>query len=323
MIKTLRKKFAARSVVVLVAASAMLGGCALTSEFNNAGDPECIKPNQTSGFKNEPKKRLYGMLGEARKSSVADYIFDSLDGRNVYVCYEPDLSKKQGADGLTLGNYMNVVRRINLNTDYEAERLTETLVHEGRHAQQDARGLNWHSSGNVRPEERLAINWMKEADARLAGIVFAYEMQQAGEPEHMRILKRDTWYRPMIRAFERSLAQNPDDMLEAMRSSLKAFRGGYGLSRHYDGSIIKWLGDNEVEYDPDKPARTLLTDRTMMRLGDMAPYGNYMNEELMDFIRNSISSDYVAGLESDYKRGKLGFDDSIPFHGPPPNRMID
>lgn len=314
---SLKKRFKARAAVIVVALSSVMGGCSSIPDIRSGGDDKCLPLGNSTSVSTDYQKKVAQMFSIARSSPTATTISNNLASRNVYVCYEPALKKENSRDGITVGNYVNTIRRVNLNPTYSVDRLMETFVHEIRHAEQDARNVHWYKRGNIREEQRVMIQWLTEADARLAGIVFAYEMQQAGNSKFMNRVKRDSWYRPMVRAFEKSLKDNPGDIHRAMRQSLKAFRATTGLAKHYDYKVASWANKRHRSFDPKSPEKILVTDELLKRIGDMGPYGNYMNDEMMDFIRGSVTPEYYSALKNS---NRYGLDSE---GGPIPDRMID
>ncbi len=120
-------------------------------------------------------------------------------------------------------------------TGVDAESAASLLVHEGRHALQDAQGAldfqkePWRlTAGGFMDAVRGA-----EADAHAVQAQFAYERRQSGHPEAWRFMER--FNRPTVEGFDRAAARDSAQALsgEARAAAFDAFLGDAAQTRTY------------------------------------------------------------------------------------------
>jgi hypothetical protein len=251
----------------------------------------CVSAAELHNAKTPEQLRLVELFKEARKSPTGYSIMDSLAKDNVPVCYDDTFDLKDACGFFTLGVYYSGGSKLVKLNSNPARELTviRTLVHEGRHKEQDDVGALLIPPGNYMEHEYLIKKWTTEADARLSAILYGYERAQKGDLTHINKLRRSSGYSFLLSAFENSLANDPNDMHEAMRSVIKAFRRNRSLARNYDNNMIDQLERLKYSFNPGKPVETILTDDLLNSVGEIGSYGNYMNQDLMSFIRSSVS----------------------------------
>lgn len=257
---------------------------------------QCVYAGRTDNLRTEAQKKLHGLFWEAGLSPTGDHILQTARDNGTFVCYDPKLNEPNSCGFVTIGRNYVGRNHITLNPSSRYRKRTiNTLVHEIRHRQQDDMGFS--NNGNFKESDIMIRHWLKEADARLSSLVFAYEMQQQGHDEQQKILNGTKGYSHMMTAFVESL-QAGEGTAEAMRSAIRVFRDNELLARNYDNSILSYLEQANYRFDPEKPEDVLLTDEALMQLGQIGDYPNYMNEELMGFIRSSITYDYFESLSA-------------------------
>ena len=72
-------------------------------------------------------------------------------------------------------------------------------------------------------------------------------------------------------------------MLNAMETSMQAFRENRSLHRHYERSARR----TAPRFDENERPKALVTPKSLERLGRTA-YGNYMSDELVRFMMNEL-----------------------------------
>lgn len=166
------------------------------------------------------RKVLDSLRAEGVQIRQSDAALDAMApaGLRLMALYDPD--RKQ----ITLRE-----------TGVDAESAASLLVHEGRHALQDAQGAldfqkePWRlTAGGFMDAVRGA-----EADAHAVQAQFAYERRQSGHPEAWRFMER--FNRPTVEGFDRAAAGDPAQALsgEARAAAFDAFLGDAAQTRTY------------------------------------------------------------------------------------------
>lgn len=291
------KKAFQRAAMALVPLSCIAGAFFVPVENIIAGErpaaDSCIYASDLRrDLKTNQQKNLNWYLEEIRSSKIGESILAATDMENTRICYDKALDNTDDGGYVTYGLYAPSHNMIKLNPNPKyAKHMTTTLIHEIRHRQQDDMGFRGaHDHGNYKETELMTMQWIKEADARLASVVFADEMLKQGTPKHMEALLSLSGYSHLAAAFTGAVRDVPDDVPQAMRTAVKTFRTNLSLACHYDSAKLDYL-DHQINYkfDPQKPLNKAISDRALRNLGEMGPYGNYMNEELKRFIRKSVT----------------------------------
>jgi len=275
----LRKRFAARTAGLLVSA-ALLTGCtgSVIEQFNSVSGGDCISAADRDGFTTAEQRRLNGILETIRQTPTGRHIMTYSERARTSYCFNTAM---RGGDANAV--YYPWANRSDILPKASDARMTGSVVHEARHRQQQSMGVRWLAQGNVPLVERTLMKELIEADARLAAIVYAHEMRQRGDGSYMDALRKDSTYRPMVRAFEREFANSGGNMLNAMETSMQAFRENRSLHRHYERSARR----TAPRFDENERPKALVTPKSLERLGRTA-YGNYMSDELVRFMMNEL-----------------------------------
>ena len=172
------------------------------------------------------------------------------------------------------------------------------MVHELRHKFQldTLGGDGWLTTPrNVPGRERVLINWLTEADARLAAVVYAWEMAQRGDRKYADDLRKNAWYRPLLTAFEASLAQKPGDMKAAMQAVILAFTQVPPLARNYANAAMDYIERAGARFNPREAAATVMDAVSLQRIGAAEPYGNYIDAGFIaEFSGKFTDADFDA-----------------------------
>jgi len=232
------------------------------------------------------------MPGQKVLSSIYNDLRAVPVGRNlaeesVALCLDPSFGQMKGLR--VFGDYGDNMVRLNARRTIPAVESRLTAIHEYRHHVHEKLNIFFHSNGNIPVHERVIVLWMMEADARLASVMYAYEMQQIGQPQYVAHLKKrkDSDYR----AFAAHLSQKPGDVRGAMQAAFLSFIQTEYLTSAYASDVREWVENNKLECDPQKPVLTLLDDAHLMKMGEMAPYGNYMTLDMIEAMKRGFTGE--------------------------------
>lgn len=266
----------------------------LLSVINYKTNDSCVYAGHGKPLDSQRQKHLLTLYNEASKSQTGKDIVTGLYQDGSMLCFADNLNKVDQYGFFSLGSYDPNLNIVKLNPNpVRYNNLPGTLVHEGRHHQQDYTNLGGYNDGNYLESDLVIRNWVKEADARLAAILYSYEMLQEGNAGHMVALSAD--HRTMLEAFLTEMMES-DDIHEAMRATVRAFRDNEALAENYDINHITFMNKVGYHFNPEEDVDELLTDEMLMKMGQVGHYGNYMDEGLMEFIRNSVTMDDYKNL---------------------------
>ncbi|MDB5492074.1 MAG: hypothetical protein JWO78_1923, partial [Micavibrio sp.] len=180
-----------------------------------------------------------------------------------------------------------------------AERVTDTWrevfsLHEVRHRFQRRIGLDYGGGGNIPERERVVLYWMNEADARLTGILYAFEKAERGDKSQLQAVADD---QTMINAFYKTLNQDRTNVPEAARMAMLAFLEQKSFLADYANSTLDWIDQARKAYDPEQPATTLLSREKLMKMGEIG-YGNYMTDAVIDAFDQAFSPENYQSLKT-------------------------
>ncbi len=256
----------------------------------------CIDIGSRWSFPNVEKLRLRQVVAEAFRSPTGRLSLNTARKAGTPLCYDKALQEPTPCGSKLTGQLWG--DKLRLNADTELVSQAKTAVHEARHKYQFQRGISWSKTdGNYREADRIAVYSAMEADSRVISILFAWEMEQAGRPEHLQELKNQPWYAHMVEAFEESLSRKPGDILEASRAAFLTFRSIPDLAKDYDHQVASWIEKYPFEaFEPEMPADVLMTHGQMQALGNLGRYGNYMTPDVMAYIAGLADQDAFDNL---------------------------
>lgn len=264
------------------------------SAMNKANGNSCVYTGLYKDSYTTRQKNLHSIYEKAAKTEIGAEVMQDLKQSETVLCYRDELKANSAEDLVIYGRYIEGLNTITLNSDIRHSKAV-TLVHEGRHHQQYMMDLKDPYSDDNYPEEEILIrNWLEEADARLAEILYLRERYIIeGDTEYLKVLSMDN--KRMVLALE-GILRTTGDMEEAMRSAILAFRDNEEMAGYYDEKEMDFLETVGYRFDPDKETGQLLTDEDLMKIGDMGAYGHYMNEDFMSRIRQSLTRDDYHAL---------------------------
>lgn len=279
---------------------AAFGTSALTMACGNGkaapsvsdADRNCVTAKTILNPKTDNQKRLADIFNKAAQTKTGKSLLKHAMKDDAKICFDPELDKVDACGFFTVGAYYPGLNIISLNpsTRLSDETIIKTLVHEARHKKtEDAHQLPYF--GNVPEWERITRMFITEADARMTSVVFAYEKKKQGDGRYWNALLRSSGYRPIVKAFDKSLSQNPKDMKAAMRAGMWAFFEMPHYTRNYANNVVAWIEKYDFHFDPDRPASHMVTDSYMKSVGQSGSYGNYMNDALMQKVRTAYTQD--------------------------------
>lgn len=221
----------------------------------------------------------------------------NLDGDISRVCLDRALDEANVCGNYLIGKMNAAENTLTLNPSEKVShyRRVTTTAHELHHKKQYKTGVSYSMEGNVPERQRVIMELMMEADARVSEIIFVHKMEQSGHPEYAEIHRSSKNMAPLLRAFEDSLATNPTDFPAAMRASFLEFMKQDKLKTSYANKVMKSIEKNKRAFDPAKESYDLLSDENLHRLGEISAY-NYMDDDgFKNFIRTELFTD------NDYK----------------------
>jgi hypothetical protein len=279
------------------------------SDANRMDADDCLKAGSPDKAETGVQKSILGLFNRARESETGDRMMDVAAEKDIKICFDSNMSKNSTPGYITLGEFDVGRNRIRINPESPEDpyKRTKTLLHELRHSEQYEFGKNPSSWGNYKETDRIALLWLEEADARLRSLLYAYEMEQQGNTAYMEQLRLDNNHRYMAEGFINSLEEKPDDFPAAMRAAIRAFSNDSNMMCSYSNGIAKWIEDSGRDFNPVRGRKELLSDKMLLTVGYVDGYGQYMNEEFMDFIRNSISDEYYKKIKSARSKGTSVF----------------
>lgn len=293
---SLKKAFKKAAIVIVFGAGTLTMACGVGQGAPQSdGGQSCVDAQTIRNPRTDGQKRLAVIFNKAASAPTGKALLDHAMKNGAKICFEPALAEANACGFVTIGRHDPNEKLLLLNPDsrISEDLIVKVLVHEARHKKvDDSYKAPWW--GNVPEWEHVTDSLFGEADARTSSIVFAYELKNRGDDSYWNSLKGDSGHRAMIVAFEKSLAEKPDDMLAAMRASVLGFFEMSNYVRKYANNTAEWIERNQRQFDPDSPVTHLITEAYMESVGDMGIYGNYMDAETMQKIR-------AAYTDEDYK----------------------
>jgi hypothetical protein len=277
-VKAAFRRAAAAALMAVSAGCATVGRKEINAEsFLPPSGKICVSPEKIRDAKLPVEEYLRDLYLTAITSPGSEQA--GLNGDIPEMCLDMGLNKKNGEVirfGYIEGN------QLSLNPARWIDNYTRAIAvnHELRHYWQDNAGLSEFREGNIPEAQRFAMNWVREVDARLSGVVFVFEKGKGGSPEYLaEIRRRDSSVVPLLEAFENSLRKNPEDRAAAMRAGFMASLKMNKLMESYADNVAEWIEKNDGGFDPFLDSFDLLNDQDLKKL-------DYMDEDLIRVIRN-------------------------------------
>lgn len=252
----------------------------------------CVLPDHIRN----PKTRIHRYASELYRAAAG------LEGDLSTVCFDRRLDKEDACGIYAVGSMNSEINVLFLNP---ADRIGHTrraanMRHELRHKEQNniISMLSIHDR-NIPEWQRVTMELVKEADARVSDVVFAHRMGQEGHPEYVENVQANEPKNIMLKAYRQSLDARPEDVQAAMRASFLAFMKGDQIRRSYENNEITWIEENKMYFDPDREAFDLLHDEILDKLGQMEGYNYMQDEEFKAIIRTKLftGDDYRSLIE--------------------------
>ncbi len=268
---------------------------------------QCIYAHRTDDLTTSRQQEILTVLEAGSSSKTMRYFARGAREDGTLLCSIDELKANKEdhpkedrpkVSSVTLAHSLVGKNTIEINSDlFERDNFPIwVLPHELRHKDQDKMGFPVSGRANLKPKYDLALTWVKEADSRLVSIVSAYELAQRGDSSQINLLRSDSWHAKLIKAFEESLEKDPDDMATAMRAVIYAFRAEKDLSCNYDNRKLAYLEEISYQFDPNKPEDKPFTRESLLALGQIGDYPNYMDWDLMQYLWKSVSDEDVQAL---------------------------
>ena len=251
---------------------------------------------ETDYHPQKDQKRLRALFQETQSTSTGESINRALYAGSTSLCFAEHLNTRDRCGNYEVGESFDFLNTIFLNPFSNNTLLTIALIHEARHKQQVDVGLS-KKGINVRESTRIQRNWFREADARAASIVYAYEKKLIGDETYMNMLAKAPYMKEMVDTFLSSITENPDDVSEAIRKSIKAFRNDKDLAFLYDRQVVENVRELNQNFDPNAPEdSSFLNEEALYTIGQIGRF-RYMTPDLIAFIRDSFTQDDYRRLE--------------------------
>ncbi len=297
---SIKHKFLKKAAWIALAGALFLPGTALAADdgFERSLGNGCGYPAEIKTPKTPAEQHLMSLFSSVSNSPTAQFVLDTSLRRKTAFCFNEALTKPGACGGILAGLSSFFQNRIELNPDRRISEVYRamTLVHEGRHAQQTERGGFFGGSfegANIPEWHIIAYEWFQEADARMISIVFAHEMEAQGRPEFMNHVRTERDNLPLVKAFEVELGKS-GDMKAAMQEAVLAFRKTGKVAQRYANKVADALDEGELDFDPVQKMNSF-PKALWTALGDVGPYGNYMDDEMIEAV-------YQTFTEKDYKQ---------------------
>jgi hypothetical protein len=244
----------------------------------------CLVAGEEKIFKSDKQKLLSQIFDKGKTSPTWQAMFNHAAENNIIICFDDGLSEENNIGEASFKN-----NAVLLNPDFDYTALVGTTGHEIDHIiNYNLDKTIYSKDKNYKESDRIALHWFGEANARLINILSAYEMEQEGHSEYMEYIMKNIRYKKMLDSFVDSLEENPDDIHAAMRASIIEFSRDKFLNSCIDNAS-EWINNSNAFFDESKERDILFDDDVLNKMGSVDGYGQYMNEDLREYIKNSIA----------------------------------
>ena len=244
----------------------------------------CVSLGAVKDPKTPVERYLTQQYEQLQQTPTGRQMFDASEPDPVQVCYDRVLDETDSCGYFSIGRYYEVLSLNPAESVSDRER-TSSAMHEIRHRFQRALGIRYGIEGNVPERERVVMNWLIEADARITSILFAFEQAEKGNKSYLDAMRGD---KKMVEAFYKKLNPERTNVSEAAHASMLAFLQQKGLMMNYANATLGWISDNHMEFHPKAPVTPLLVTGTLLEMGKIG-YGNYMSQEIVDSFSKAFS----------------------------------
>ena len=234
--------FERHGVKTLAATAVLAGAFAACSDVNVFDYVEMEKPKTTYAIKEngdtlcayqaipvseKSYARLQKLVNNATRSETGCAVLTALAKQGTTLCMK--------WTGIGSYGYFNPVENaISLNKWASDSQLQSTLIHEGRHVMQYARGAKVEETRDI--ASNIMTTRLREADAYAVATRFAFEMDKAGDAEPLNTLKSTS--KEITAAYARAESKHGAGSPQALKEAMLSWFDDKDYVEQYDSKVV-------------------------------------------------------------------------------------
>ncbi len=234
--------FERRGVKALAATAVLVGAFAACSDVSVSDSAEMLKPKTTYAIKEngdtlcayqaipvseKSYERLQKLVNNATRSETGCAVLTALAKQGTALCVE--------WTGFGSYGYFNPSENaISLNKWASDSQLQSTLIHEGRHVMQCARGAKVEETRDI--ASNIMTTRLREADAYAVATRFAFEMDKAGDAEPLNTLKSTN--KETTSAYARAESKHGAGSPQALKEAMLSWFDDKDYVEQYDDKVV-------------------------------------------------------------------------------------